>query len=189
MKHARSESTKIRLLSLFLAMSVIASPQLAQAQNWRIEPVVKVGGEYDDNATLDIRTDTETKLEGYLLDLRADVSYSSATSSFFLQPRAVLRNYPDEPGFDSDDFFLRSRFSREGQSSTIGFRASFDQQTVRTAERAISDIDIDDLAELTDDDTGRVLLFGERSKWRISPFWNYRLSNISTIGADLARMR
>ena len=192
MKHARLKSTKNILVSLSrpmvllsLLVSVVAVPQFALAQDWRFEPVVRVGGEYDDNATLDIRTDTEVELEGLLVDLRADVTYSSATTSFFFQPRALIRNYPDEPDFDSDDYFLRSRFSHEGQSSTIGFRASFDQQAVRTAERAISDLDIDDPEEITDDDTGRILLFGDRSKWRISPFWDYRLSNISTIGADI----
>ena len=192
MKHARLKSTKNILVSLSrpmvllsLLVSVVAVPQFALAQDWRFEPVVRVGGEYDDNATLDIRTDTEVNLEGFLVDLRADVTYSSATTSFFFQPRALIRNYPDEPDFDSDDYFLRSRFSHEGQSSTIGFRASFDQQAVRTAERAISDLDIDDPEEITDDDSGRILLFGDRSKWRISPFWDYRLSNISTIGADI----
>ena len=192
MKHARLKSTKNILVSLSrpmvllsLLVSVVAVPQLAQAQNWRIEPVVKVGGEYDDNAMLDIRTDAEVKLEGFLVDLRADITYSSATTSFYLQPKALIRNYPDEPGFDSDDYFLKSRFSHEGQFSTIGFRAGFDQQTVRTAERAVSDLDVDDPEEITDDDTGRILLSGDRSKWRISPFWDYQLSNISTIGADI----
>ena len=172
------------LLTLCMAIAAAATPTSAAAQSWRIEPVVRVGGEYDDNATLDIRTDTKVELEGFLVDLLADVTYSSATTSFFFQPRVLIRNYLGDPGFDSDDYFLRSRFSHEGQSSTIGFRASFDQQTVRTAERAIADLDIDDPEEITDDDTGRIVLLGDRSKWRISPFWDYRLSNISTLGAD-----
>lgn len=194
MKHARIEAMKNHLGSpsrptvlvlLSLAMSVIAPPELAQAQSWRIEPVVKAGGEYDDNATLNIRTDSEVKLKGFLADLRADVTYSSATTSLFLQPRATLRTYSGESSFDSNDFYLRSRFSHKGKSSTIGFRASFDDQTVRTGERAISNLEIDNPDEITNDDSGRVLLSGGRKKWNLAPFWDYRLSKISSVRTDL----
>ncbi len=172
---------------LLICISIIAAalPDFAQAQDWRIEPIVKFGVEYDDNATLRVRTDAEVELEGLLLDLRADINYASATTSFFLQPRALLRKYPDEPDFDSNDYFLRSIFKHEGESNTIGFRFKYDHQTVRTAERDISDLEIDDVNELTDDDTGLVLLSGTRNKLRISPYWNYRLSNLSSIGADI----
>jgi len=173
------------LLLACMALISAALPNTALAQNWRFEPIVKFGVEYDDNATLHIRTDEEVVLEGLLLDIRADINYVSPTTSFFLQPRALLRNYPNEPDFDSDDYFLRSLFRHRGESSTIGFRVTYDQQAIRTAERDISDLEIDDPTELTDDDTGLVLLSGTRNKLRISPYWNYRLSNVSSIGADI----
>jgi len=201
MKIARIMKKKNRLVSLpclptffTLCMTVlaVASPHSAQSQEWRFEPIFRVGVEYDDNARLSIRTDEEVTLEGFLVDLRADIKYSSAGTSFSLQPRFVSRNYTDdantdadEPDFDSDDFFLRSTFRHQGQSSTFGFRVNFDEQTVRTGERANSDLEIEDPDEITDDDTGRILLIGNRSKWRIAPYWDYQLSNISSIGADL----
>ena len=82
------------LLVLCMAFSAVGSPNFAQAQDWKFEPIVRVGGEYDDNARLDPRTDEQVELTGYLLDLRADIKYSSQTTSFFLQPRAFLRNSP-----------------------------------------------------------------------------------------------
>ena len=180
------------LLIFCMAVLAIASPNSAQAQEWRFEPIVRVGGEFDDNATLDIRTDEEVELSGLLLDLKADIRYSSATTSFFVQPRVLSRNYDvksdvelDESEYDSDDFFLRSQFIYTGKSNTIGFRGTFDEQEVRTAERAISDLDIDDPVDITDDDTGRVVLVGSRSKWQFAPSWDYQLSNISSIGAEL----
>ena len=88
------------LLGLCMAIAVVALPNSAQAQEWKFEPIVRVGGEYDDNARLDPRTDEQVELTGYLLDLRADIKYSSQTTSFFLQPRAYLRNYPNDSGFD-----------------------------------------------------------------------------------------
>jgi hypothetical protein len=159
---------------------------LTQAQEWRFEPTVRVGVESDDNARLDSRTDREVKLEGFLVDLKANISYSSAKTTFFINPSVLLRNYPDEPDYDSDDYFLDSRLTHKLQSSTIGFRARFDQQSVRTGERTISDLEIDDPDDITNDDSGRGrFVFGDRSKWQISPFWDFQLSDISTIGVNL----
>jgi hypothetical protein len=153
---------------LIAATFTFASANTALAQDWRFEPIVKVGGEFDDNATLDIRTDLEVELKGYLLDLRADVNYSSPTTSFFVQPRFLLRNYPDEPEFDSDDIFLRSNYQFQGPSSTLGFRANFDRQSVRTAERSDSDLEIEDPDEIPNNDTGRLFRFGTRDFWWVS---------------------
>ncbi len=194
MKYARMKMNKHSVVSLrrspvllFFCMALIAAalPESTQAQEWRIEPIVKFGGEFDDNARLNSRTDLEIELAGFLVDLSANIKYSSARTSFFIEPQVLIRNYPDEPDFDSDDYFLRSQFSHKGQLSTVGFRVSFDQQTIRTAERAISDIDVDDPVEITDDDTGRILLSGERSKWQLSPYWDYQLSNVSSICVGL----
>ena len=192
MKYARMKMNKHSVVSLrrspvllFFCMALIAAalPESTQAQEWRIEPIVKFGVEYDDNATLRVRTDEEVGLEGLLLDLRADIYYASATTSFFLQPRALLRSYPDEPDFDSDDYFLRSLFRYRGQVNTIGYFASFEQQSIRTAERLFSDLEIDDPDEITDDDSGRVFISGTRDRWRVAPYWDYKLSEISSVGA------
>jgi len=175
-----------RLLRIVLCTVLVmaSSFNMAFAQDWRFEPVVKVGGEIDDNAVLQVRTDQEVKLTGYLLDIGADIFYASPTTSFFVQPRALIRNYPDDAEFDSEDLFLRSNLRHEGQSNTIGFRANFDRQSIRTAERTDSDLTVEDPDEITDDDSGRVLLFGTRDKWRLSPYWLYQLSDASSIGAD-----
>jgi hypothetical protein len=179
-----SRNLPLVLLMSCMAISAVCSPGIALAQSWQFEPIVKIGGEVDDNASLNIRTDQEIKLTGLLLDLKADIEYTSERTTFSVQPRTVVRSY-DDSQFDSEDFFLRSRFRHEGESSTFGFRANFDQQTVRTAERAISDNEIEDPDEITDDDTGRVILAGIRNKWRFSPSWQYSMSDISGIGADI----
>jgi len=190
MKMTRKNTTSrgLPLVSLMscIAISAILSTGIAQAQSWKFEPIVKVGGEVDDNASLHIRTDEEIKLQGLILDLRAKVNYTSETTMFRVEPRAVIRDYGSgDSQFNSEDFFLRSRFRHDGQASSFGFRADFDNQTVRTAERAISDNEVEDPDDITDDDTGRVILEGTRSKWRFSPNWDYRMSNISTVGLNL----
>lgn len=180
---AQRSSLGIALCCIVLPAAILSDP--VQAQEWKFEPTIRVGGELDDNATLDIRTDQEVSLSGMLLDLQAAVRYSSDKTTFLFQPRALVRNYSDDPEFDSEDFFLRSDFNYNARSSTIGFRAFFDEQSVRTGERANSDLAIEDPDDLTADDTGRVLRFGDRSKWRMAPRWSYRFSNIASIGANI----
>lgn len=185
------KNNKLRLLcmpilrALCALILVVAFANSALAQDWRFEPILKVGGEYDDNATLDPRTDQEVDLSGLLLDARADIYYTSPTTTFFVRPEVVSRNYNDDSDLDSDDFYLKSNLRRRAQLSTFGFRVDFDQQSVRRAERADADLDVEDPDEFTDDDTGRVFRNGDRSKWRVSPYWNYQLSNVSSIGVDI----
>jgi len=185
------KTNKLRLLRmpdlrvLCAAVFAFASANSALAQDWRFEPILKVGGEYDDNATLDPRTDEEVDLSGILLNARADIYYTSPTTTFFVQPEVKSSNYNDDSVFDSDDFFLRSNFRRRMKQSTVGFRMNFQDQPVRTGERADADLEIEDPGEIPDDDTGRVLRSGSRQKLRVSPYWNYQLSNVSSIGADL----
>jgi hypothetical protein len=178
MKNNRLHLPRLSVLcALCTVIFAFASADSALAQDWRFEPIFKVGGEYDDNATLDPRTDQEVDLSGLLLDAR--------TTAFSLQPRIVSRNYDDDSAFDSDDFFIRSIFRRRVKLSTVGFRLNFEDQSVRTGERANSDLEIEDPDELTNDDSGRVLRTGSRQKLRVSPYWNYQLSNVSSIGASL----
>ena len=173
------------LRSVCAAIFVFASANSALAQDWQFEPQLRVGGEYDDNSGLDPRTDQEVAISGLLLEATAVVNYSSPTTSFIVQPRVLSRNYNDDAVLDSDDLFLRSTFRRRARLSTVGFRVNFDDQTVRTGERADSDLEIEDPDEIANDDTGRVFLTGNLSRWRVSPYWEYQLSNVSSIGVTV----
>jgi hypothetical protein len=168
---------------LVSALVCLFSP--ASFAEWWIDPVVRVGGEFDDNATLQTRTDQEVSLEGFLLEASANFVYSSQRTTFNFLPRVLSRNYADNPELESTDVFLNSRFNYQMKNSSIGFRVNFDEQTVRTAERADADLDIDDPNDIPDDDSGRVGLLGNRSKWRITPNWSYQISELSTISADI----
>lgn len=176
-----------RLFSSLVFCTLVAAFSLsntASAQDWRFEPIVGAALSLDDNPTLDIRTDEEVDLQGFLLDAKANIRYTSPRTTFFIQPRVVLRNYPDEPDFDTDDYYLRSQYSFETQSNTFGFRVNYDDQSVRNAERSDADLDIDDPDELTNDDSGRILIFGRRDKLRLAPYWQYQLSAKSSLGAS-----
>ena len=171
--------------ALCTVILTIAWANSALAQQWRSEPVFKVGGEYDDNAELDPRTDEEVDETGFLLDARAGINYASPSTSFFVQPRVLIRKYNDDSVDDSNDYFLRSNFRRQGKLNTFGFLANFDHQSVRTGERSDSDLEIEDPDEITDDGSGRTLAKGDRSKWRFAPYWQYQFSQLSSIRADI----
>lgn len=170
---------------LLATAAVIVPVDSAVAQDWGFKPTIAVGAEYDDNATLDIRTDEEVELEGYLFDLSALISYASPKSEFSFEPLWRSRNYPDEPDFDSDDVFLRSRYSYIGNSNLFGFRVNFDSQSVRTAERSDSDLEIEDPDEIPENDSGRTFLNGHRDNWRFVPYWRYLISDTSSFGATI----
>ena len=172
------------VVHVIVASALLLSGAIAAA-DWRIEPTLKAGAEYDDNANLDDRTDQEIDLSGYLLEGILDMAYSSPLTTFSFTPRALMRNYPDNSELESTDVFLASRFNHRMQFSSLGFRVNFDSQTVRTAERADADLDTDDASDITGDDSGRVGLRGDRSKWRFTPNWNYRFSEASSISADI----
>ncbi len=78
----------ITLAALTLLLAVAGS---ARAQDWGFDPIIKVAGEYDDNAELNIRTDQETTLRGYLLEIGADIDYASARTTFALSPKVIWR--------------------------------------------------------------------------------------------------
>lgn len=182
--HKRSNKGFPVRLSCVAAVFLAAVPMTASAQEWRFEPIVRVGGEYDDNATLNIRTDEEVSLSGLLLELRGDIKYTSDKTTLLLQPRYLRREY-DVSELSSDDAFARAAWSYSGRSFRFGLRGNFDRQTIRTAERAVSDLEIEDPDEITDDDSGRVLLSGTRSKWRLTPSLDYQINATSSVGADL----
>jgi len=179
--NAYSRIAATLIYSFVIAMVV---PITVQAQ-WLFEPVVKVGGEKDDNATLSTRTDDVLDVTGVLYDLSVRIDYNSALTDFFVTPKIVSRNYADAPELDSDDVFVESVYRHRTKSSDIRIRVFYDDQTARTAERADTDLDVEDPGDIPDDDTGAVRLKGRRQQLRIRPTWNYQFSGANSMDIDL----
>ena len=175
----------VSLIKSAVSVFVILAATTVQAGEWRVEPLIGVGGDFDDNAILTTRTDVDAEISGYIIDASAKFAYQSETTKFFITPRLSSRDYGD-PEFDSDDQFLRFDFDHDTKLTNFRIRGSYDRESVRTSERADTDLDIDDPDEIPDDDTGRVFIRGLREKIQVKPSWTYRLSNISsfTVAAD-----
>jgi hypothetical protein len=172
--------------SLISAASIAAILTVTpiQAAEWRIEPLIRAAGDFDDNAILTPRTDVDADISGYMIDVSAKFAYASELTTFFVTPQLTWRDYGD-PFFDSNDQFLAFYFDRDTQSSNFRVRGKYDRQSVRTAERTDADLDIEDPDEIPDDDTGRVASSATRETLRLNPDWTYRMSDASSLFAGL----
>jgi hypothetical protein len=158
----------------------------AHAAEWRVEPIVRVAGEIDDNADLTFLTVDERELTGYLAELRAKFAYTSPLTEFTATPRFLSRNYGD-PDFDSNDHFLRFDYRRQFRSSTLRIRGNYGRELARTGERAdAADLDVEDPDEVPTDDSGRVFIRGYRQRLNIAPQYTYRISSVSSLGVSIA---
>ena len=162
---------------------LVASP--VQGAEWRIEPLIRAAWNTDDNATLNIRTDEEEAISGYIVEARARFEYASPTSNFFVTPLLRIRDYGD-PRFDTNDEFVYLRYDKGMQKSDLRIRAKYENEAVRTAERADADLDIDDPDEIPDDETGRVFFLGDRERLEFVPSWRYRLTDFSSLSLRLS---
>jgi hypothetical protein len=159
-------------------------PNSSFAQAWQFDPIVQLGYEIDDNATLSIRTDEEVRISGFQGDVSARVDYTTSTTNFMIVPRVRLRRY-DESDFDSTDEFVRMNLSHSTRLNTFGIRGFYDNESIRTAERADIDPDVDNPDDIPIDDTGRVGVQGDRTRVRARPYWEFRLSNLTSIQASM----
>ena len=167
------------------AILVLVASTAAQAAEWRIEPVLRLAAEFDDNADLTIVTVEEQDISGYVIDASARFAYSSPVTSFFVTPQLKFRDY-GEPDFDSDDTFLRFSFDRKFKSSNFRFSGTYGDELARTGERAdAGDLNVDDLEEIPDDDSGRVFVRGRRERLQLTPRYTFKLSNVSSLGAGI----
>ncbi len=166
-------------IGIAVAMSFFGVETLTAAE-WRLEPELRVGYEFDDNATLAVFPGASDEIDGYILDGSATLGYATERTTFDITPRLRSRNY-DEEIFDADDQFLTLDFNHRGLKSNFRIRGNYAREAVRTAERADADPDVDDPDEFAGDDTGRVFDIGRRDRIWIVPQWRYNFSEKSAL--------
>ncbi|MGI9205505.1 MAG: hypothetical protein ACR2Q3_15935 [Woeseiaceae bacterium] len=170
----------LSVLTLLVAIAVISN---AEGAEWRIEPVIRIAADIDDNPFLSIRTDTEEDASGYIVEGAANIAYTADRTNFSILPVLRSRAYDEELNLDSDDQFLNMRFNTRTLSTEFGFRANYSRESTRTAERADTDFDIEDPTEIIEDDSGRVGIRDRRERLILTPSVRYQLSNVSNLNA------
>jgi len=186
-KHTRATSIvseQFKALSMVPIILAACAVTTVEAAEWRIEPVVRAAADYVDNPFLSILTDFESQ-SGYIVEGSAEVAYSSDTSNFFIEPTLRSRAYGSDSPLDSDDQFLSFGFDSHSQSTTFRIRGDYSRESVRTAERADTDLTITDPDLIPDSDTARIGLTDRRERMSITPYVSYRMSDISAVSARL----
>ena len=162
-----------RRLSYLMTITMLAAVSIlgertVQAADWRLDPEIRVGYEFDDNAPLAVSPDSKDEIQGYIIEGSAIIGAATERTTFDLTPTIRSRNY-DEERFDSNDGFLRLNFNHQGLKSNFRIRGNYAQESVRTAEREDADPDVDDPDEIPGDDTGTAFAIGDRDRLWIMP--------------------
>lgn len=175
--------TYLSITALFVACVAISN---AYAAEWRIEPVLRVAADFDDNPFLSIRTDADESVSGYIVEGAANIAYAADRTNFRITPLLRSRAYDEDLDLDSDDQFMTMVFNTRTLSTDFRFRGNYSRESTRTAERADADFeDIEDPGDILENDSGRVGIQDRRERIVLSPSVLYRLSNVSSITGRL----
>ena len=154
--------------------------------DWEFDPMLRVAWDYDDNATLSVRTDQEEQISGAIGEASVDFRNRSERGFFSLRPTLRSRRYNSDLDRDSDDQFLDIRAAYNGARHDFRLVGDYSREAVRTAELADANLDTgEDPGDIPDDDTGRISSSERRERLRFNPRWSYNISDVSTIDADV----
>jgi len=173
----------IRRSSILFLLIAVGAISTTEAAEWRIEPILRVGADFDDNPFLSVRTDFEESVNGTIVEGAAKIVYTSQRTDFSITPRIRNRKYDSDTDLDSDDQFLRVNFTARTQSTDFRFRGNYSRESTRTAERADTDFDVDDPSDIPEDESGRVGIRDRRERLVLQPSILFRMSDISALSA------
>jgi hypothetical protein len=185
---AAEEHHRFPTLAIASLLAGLLFAPTTQAQQWVLQPEVRVGGEYDDNARLQTDDVEVQEIDGYILEGSLGIGYNTERTTFELTPRLRSRVYDEIPDVDSDDQFLDFDFGHETLKSEFRVRSRYGRESQRTAERADPDIDVDDPDEIPTDETGDVFSNERRERFRIEPQWDYDITERLTLGLEASYM-
>jgi hypothetical protein len=162
--------------------------QTTEAQQWTLQPEVRAGYEFDDNARLRADPAEVQEIDGFIVEGSLGLGYNTQRTTFDLTPRLRTRIYDETPDVDSDDQFLTANFRHETLKSVFRILSSFDRESVRTAERAGPDFDVDDPDDIPTDETGLALANERRERFRIAPEWSYDVTERLSVGLQASHL-
>lgn len=185
---ARAPRASAALMTAAGVVLALQMPGAAEAQQWRIQPEIRLGGEYDDNARLRANEEDIFEIDGYIVEGSAELAYETQRTLFNVIPRLRTRQYgQEEVDVDSDDQFLKLGWSHDTLKGNFGVDANYARESIRTAERAdADDIDLDDPVDIPTDATGIVFTNQRRERLRIVPSWSHDITERTFFEIDYA---
>lgn len=167
-------SHAFRCSAIALITCIYAAASTTALADWQVTPSVAAGLEYDDNAVLLDIPGADASTSGYAAQGDLLMTYRRPTSVFTIDPMVLARRY-QESVFDSEDYFVNLDFRHSGERSTFRFRGLYGNESVRTAERANVDFNVDNPDDIPVDDSGRLLGTANRQRISLVPQWSYRV--------------
>jgi len=151
-----------------------ASATSVEAQNWEFAPRLELGYMFNDNYRLDPPGD-EIEVSGGLLDLRLPIRLIDPVRRAELAPRVRATFFPDERDEDSNDYFLSGLFEQRTARQLFGINGEISREDVVRSELPTSSID-SNLGDPQLGDSGRVIQRNRRDMLRVTPYWQYEVS-------------
>lgn len=177
MKQANKRSgffkSGVLILGLFFSANCLA-------EEWYVQPSFSIRTEYDDNKRLltdsfvrslrERGDNVDLSAYGIITTAEAKAGVRSENFDVFFKGKVAVKKYFSDFDFDSEDFFLdlNSNYLINQQNS-VGFSASYNQESTLTAEL---------------DDTGLTQDNVPRTTWKISPYWTYNFSETKFLQAS-----
>lgn len=152
----------------------------AASANWQAVPSAGAGVEYDDNANLNVNTGLDTSVNGYVVNAGVDLVNQSPRSQFTFTPSVLLGRY-DESDLDYNNYFGNLNYRYTNQRSTFRLWGIYGDETVRTAEQAQVDFNVDDPTQIPSDNSGRTFGIANRQRIQLRPQLSYRAGERSLI--------
>ena len=170
----------LALLALLLALAL---PNSSDAQQWRVAPVVSVGIEYDDNASLlPDNVPVDRSADAYEAEGLVRFIYSSELTNLYFTPMLRFSRFNGQSNLDADDKFLDFGLTRSGEVSRLRLRGAVSDESIRTAERSDVDFDVEDPDDIPIDDSAQVLETNSRQRTRMFADYRREVGRRSALG-------
>jgi hypothetical protein len=170
-------------------VAVVPSESLRAAQTY-VQPQVDLRAEANDNWDLSPGDSSDSDVYGFIADLQALFGIATPRSDTSIRPRIRLQEYPDREDVSGFEGFFDLRSAYKWQTSDLLTDVRYSHQDLYNVELAREVFDsFDPLDPNYGGDTsesGRIIVGEVRDRLRISPTYNYDLTERLSIGADVS---
>jgi hypothetical protein len=126
-----------QLLGMCILLGGVSDSASANAWDW--DAKMSLGGNYNNNPTLNSNVERTSELFRFVAAYEMDIERYAQGSSLTLTPRITRDYYPDRTKSDleSTDLFLRGNYSRNNARSSYGLSFNVSRQNVLSSDSSV----------------------------------------------------
>ncbi len=164
--------------AVLLTLGGIAGAAAAHASDWSFNPLLSVGGTYDDNYLMDSDTQGPISVSGADIEGQVDLRRATPTGYVSLVPR-VHASFYDESEENSTDGYLSGVLQHQGQKFRAGTTINYANETTSRSERP--GIDDPDLGEPDGGDSGLIITNNKRELISLLPSLQFDMTQRNSL--------